>query len=132
MAKVLAVQQPWAYCIVRGLKDIENRTWATRYRGRLYIMASAHRATKADIQYAAGLALTKAQHIPSRAHEYEQGGIVGHVRLVDCVRRDSSVWCQNQDGNYCWILRDQTVIPFIPMKGRLGIFTVPDELFLRI
>jgi hypothetical protein len=26
--KCLSVWQPWAHLIVRGVKDVENRTWA--------------------------------------------------------------------------------------------------------
>ena len=29
--KVLVVRQPWAWLIVNGFKDIENRSWNTRY-----------------------------------------------------------------------------------------------------
>ena len=31
--KVLSVRQPFADLIVRGIKEIENRTWQTPYRG---------------------------------------------------------------------------------------------------
>jgi hypothetical protein len=41
--KVIVIRQPWAWLIVNGFKDIENRSWATRYRGPLLIQASAHR-----------------------------------------------------------------------------------------
>ena len=35
--KVIVVRQPWAWLIVHGYKDIENRSWRTRYRGTLLI-----------------------------------------------------------------------------------------------
>ena len=38
--KVLSVKNPFAYLILQGGKDVENRTWTTDYRGRLYIHAS--------------------------------------------------------------------------------------------
>lgn len=38
--KVLSVKNPYAYSIIHGGKDVENRTWNTDYRGRLYIHAS--------------------------------------------------------------------------------------------
>ena len=38
--KVLSVRQPWAYLIVAGYKDIENRKWYTNHRGPLLIHAS--------------------------------------------------------------------------------------------
>ena len=37
--KALSVRQPWAWAIVAGWKPIENRTWATDYRGPLLIHA---------------------------------------------------------------------------------------------
>ena len=38
--KVLSVKNPFAYWILQGGKDVENRTWTTDYRGRLYIHVS--------------------------------------------------------------------------------------------
>jgi hypothetical protein len=37
--KAITVQQPWAWCIAAGVKLVENRTWATNYRGPLAIHA---------------------------------------------------------------------------------------------
>ena len=37
--KALSVRQPWAELIVAGLKDVENRTWRTDYRGPVLIHA---------------------------------------------------------------------------------------------
>ena len=38
--KAISLKQPWADLIVNGIKDIENRTWKTSYRGKLFIHAS--------------------------------------------------------------------------------------------
>lgn len=38
--KIVSVKQPWASLIVRGVKDIENRSWSTIYRGPLLVHAS--------------------------------------------------------------------------------------------
>jgi hypothetical protein len=35
----LSVRQPWAWAIVSGYKDVENRSWPTNYRGTLFIHA---------------------------------------------------------------------------------------------
>ena len=37
--KALSIRQPWAWLIVNGYKDIENRTWSTDFRGRIYLHA---------------------------------------------------------------------------------------------
>ncbi len=39
--KALTVRQPWAWALMEGGKDIENRKWATTYRGPLAIHAAA-------------------------------------------------------------------------------------------
>jgi hypothetical protein len=41
--KCLTVCQPWAWAIVHGRKHVENRTWATDYRGPLLIHAGGSR-----------------------------------------------------------------------------------------
>ena len=38
--KTLSVRESWAYYIVAGLKDVENRMWRTEYRGPLLIHVS--------------------------------------------------------------------------------------------
>ena len=37
--KALSIRQPWAWLIVNAYKDIENRTWSTDFRGRVYVHA---------------------------------------------------------------------------------------------
>ena len=37
--KALSVQQPWAWAIIAGLKDVENRAWPTNHAGALIIQA---------------------------------------------------------------------------------------------
>jgi ASCH domain len=39
--KALPIRQPYAWLIVNGHKDIENRAWPTKFRGRVLIHASA-------------------------------------------------------------------------------------------
>lgn len=38
--KTISVRQPYATLIVAGVKDVENRSWNTEYRGRVLIHAS--------------------------------------------------------------------------------------------
>lgn len=47
--KTITIKQPWAWLIASGIKDIENRTWPTKFRGRVLIHASQN---KAGIAYA--------------------------------------------------------------------------------
>ena len=38
--KAITIKQPWASLIVHGIKDIENRSWSTKFRGRVLIHAA--------------------------------------------------------------------------------------------
>ncbi|WP_245839042.1 ASCH domain-containing protein [Yersinia kristensenii] len=46
--KALSIRQPWAWLIVNGYKDIENRTWNTKCRGPVLIHASTAKPAGGD------------------------------------------------------------------------------------
>lgn len=112
--KCLSVRQPWAHAILALGKDVENRSWPTRYRGPLLIHAARH------IEAGACRRLTLD---PSAL-------IVGHclgiVNLVDCMQRSPSRWAI--PGQWHWLLRNPRALPRpVPMAGRLGLFEVDIE-----
>ncbi len=51
--RVLSLRQPWAWLIVNGYKDIENRSWRTNHRGPLLIHASSNRSLTSSKNLAA-------------------------------------------------------------------------------
>ena len=114
--KVLVVRQPWAWLIVHGFKDIENRSWRTHYRGTLLIQASANLPTKDHLEEDRRCVKKRGVSLPE---ELETGGIVGKVELVDCVDRSRSKWFTGPVG---WALTRPKRLPFIPLEGRLGLF----------
>jgi len=121
--KALSIRQPWAWLIVNGFKPVENRDWPTRLRGRFLIHASKGmtRMEYADTrEFAEGLGVT----IPA-FDELERGGIVGAATLNDCVTEDDSPWFF---GDYGFVLDSAQPLTFIPFKGQLGFFEIPDEL----
>lgn len=61
--------------------------------------------------------------------QLQRGGIVGSVELVDCLDHSDSPWYMGEKG---FLLRDPRPLPFVPMKGRLGFFDVPDELLQKV
>lgn len=72
--KVIVIRQPWAWLIVNGYKDIENRSWHTRYRGKLLIQASANLPSKSEMEGSCEYARKRGAKLPK---EFETGGIVG-------------------------------------------------------
>src|SRR2546421_11293269 len=78
----LSLRQPWAWLVVNGYKDIENRSWRTNHRGPLLIHAgSSDRELTIDLK----------NHIKDKygvalPETVETGGIVGVVGVVYCVK----------------------------------------------
>lgn len=117
----LSIRQPWAWLIMNAGKDIENRCWPTRFRGRVLIHASKG-CTRAEWEDADLFAAMVGAVAPPVLSDLERGGIVGSVEIVDCVSRSESCWFV---GEFGFVLRDPRPLPFIPFKGSLGFFDVP-------
>jgi ASCH domain len=124
--KVIVVRQPWAGLIVNGFKDIENRSWKTRYRGPLLIQASAGLPTKRKLEEFRLFAGKRGVDLPE---EFETGGVVGMVQLKDCVTGSRSQWFEGPVG---WVLTNPTKLPFVPLKGQLGLFDPPRTVVERL
>jgi hypothetical protein len=116
----LSIRQPWAWLIVNGWKDIENRTWPTKLRGAFLVHAGKG-MTHDDYDEARFLVM----HIRGNLDgfpgfgELLRGGIVGQASIVDCVGDSPSPWFFGPHG---FVLKYARVIPFIPSKGQLGFY----------
>lgn len=122
----LSIRQPWAWLIVHGYKDIENREWSTKVRGRILIHASKT-MTRADYEaccvFVDGLPFDVC--LP-RPYLLERGGIVGTATLGDCVTGSSSPWF---NGPFGFVFTFAAALPFKQLKGRLGFFPVSVDPF---
>lgn len=136
----LSIRQPWASLILKAGKDIENREWPTKYRGRILVHASkgmTHGEHEDAIAFAVE-AITAAagrrndaaakrvtlRQLGFAFDDLQRGGIVGSVEIVDCVTASDSPWFV---GKYGFMLRDPKPLPFTPWKGQLGFFDVPES-----
>lgn len=120
----LSIRQPWAWLILNAGKDIENRSWPTKFRGRILVHA-AKGMTRAEYEEADDPLWAKGGptiDLPP-FEELQRGGVVGLVEIVDCVASSNSPWFFGQFG---FVLRDPKPLPFLPWKGRLGFFDIPD------
>lgn len=117
MSRALSIRQPWAWLIIHGGKDIENRTWSTKVRGRVLVHA-ASTMTRADYDAAKIVADTNHAYLPD-FENLKRGGIIGSVEITDCVDQSTSPWFFGPHG---FVLCDPNPLPFTPMKGRLGFF----------
>ena len=129
MIAALSIRQPWAWLIVHGHKDIENRGWPTNFRGPLLVHAGKTMTRRFYDETVGELKLSGL--CPPDLPAYEdlaRGGLVGWTRVVDCVKEHPSRWKTSYPWDtYGFVLRDSRPIPFIPWNGRLGFFNVPKE-----
>lgn len=130
MTKAISIKQPWASMICMGLKDVENRTWLTHYRGRIFI----HASQKADARFkqaSANRIFTAAQQvvipkkdgllcIPSLAFS----SIIGEAVITDCVQNSKSIWAEL--GLYHWVI-ERPVLYDMPVRcnGSLSFWLPP-------
>jgi hypothetical protein len=111
---VLTIRQPWASAIFLAGKDVENRSWSTNHRGRLWIHAgrATDRAEPDAWARDAGLRLPE-ERLP-------RGVILGCVELVDVVRDSLSPWAM--PGEYHWVLGRPLLLERpVERKGGLGL-----------
>ena len=117
--RAITIHQPWAWAIVSGAKRVENRTWATRYRGPLLIHAG--KSTRSLHCWPTGID-------PPPSCEFVFGALLGTVDLVDCVPLDDVADDPFAAGPWCWVLESPQALALpIPYPGRQGLFVVPEE-----
>lgn len=75
---ILSICQPWAFLVVTGEKDVENRSWMTHYRGRILIHAS-----KTMTQFAADVAHLRKEGVEIDTSKLVVGKIIGSITVKD-------------------------------------------------
>jgi len=119
--KALSVIQPWAWLIVNGFKDIENRGYPIKQRGWVYIHASKTILSKIDYNQALTVARGAGISIEVPAsNQIERGGIVGAAEFVDCVQQSESPWFF---GEYGLVIANAVAFDFVKCSGQLGFFS---------
>lgn len=134
--KCLTIKQPWAHEIVHGDKRIENRTWATGWRGPLAIHAGKTIDRAAAKQAHIG-------HIDESRLTF--GAVVATCLLVECVRFTRlGTWIdanptfahlrsgmRHATGPFCWILTDVVALARpVPVTGKQGLYEL-GEAYVR-
>lgn len=116
--KALSIQQPWGWLIANGHKDIENRSWPTKFRGQFLI----HAGKKYDGPF-------KEWDFPAikRPNNFKMGGIIGVAEIVDCVIESDSPWFF---GKFGFVIKNARPVPYMPVRGQLGFFDVDFPRYL--
>jgi hypothetical protein len=138
--RILTVQQPAAGAIIALGKDVENRTWETKYRGPVAIQASAapmpawhpfyrnptYRQAKASNHDSAALDVL-----------YVLGAILAVVDLVDVHTGHpgccASPWAERDPFPVHWMLEDIRPLEVpVAWKGGLGLRIAPADVEARL
>jgi hypothetical protein len=118
----ISVRQPFAWLIVEGLKDIENRDWKLFHRGPVLIHAGLN-------WYDVPVDELEKYYDVQIPGELPRGGIVGLANAVDCVTQSSSKWFQ---GEYGFVLQDARKFDLVPCRGRLNLFRPPADVIQQV
>jgi len=106
--KALSIKQPYPHHIFHDGKDVENRDWRTNGRGWVIVHAGV---SKSELAYSQA-------NLP-------RGGVVGMMKIVDCVEAMESRWFF---GRYGFVIGEAFPIPLVPCRGQLGFFVPPPDV----
>lgn len=126
--KALTVWQPWAWLIVHGHKDVENRKWKRKpseslYGTRILIHAGKRKITKDDwAEFLQTVKDRKIKKYPKTPDDFDYGALIGSVRLVKVVRGFNSYWAA--PGHDHWVLSDARRLRPVKFKGNRKLFDV--------
>ena len=124
--RALSLRQPWAWMVVHGGKDIENRRWTTRFRGPFLVHAALGMRPS---EYADAVAF--ARHVAPtlivpQAAELALGGIIGRATLVEIIPPcGDAISCFHRwhiPSQYGFRLSDVEPLPFERLRGSLSFF----------
>lgn len=141
--KALTIKQPWAQLIVDGIKPIENRTWKTNFRGRVYVHAGAkqpkafsHHLTTdqlADFHSYIDQDVYGCYATSNLLGDWTLSAIIGEVDIIDCVINHQSIWAEQSfiPEIWNWVLANPVKYdqPILNVKGALSFWQPDLSLF---
>ena len=123
----LSVRQPYAWAIIVGAKDVENRKRPSYYLGQLYIHAGLTEDVDAveeiteRVAAHLGISASAARARYRRHRERRLGAIIGSVQMFGCAVSYESEWFDGKP-QYGYLLRDPVRLRQpIPAKGSTAI-----------
>ena len=118
----ISVRQPWAWALIHGGKDVENRTKAPQGTGNLigrrFCIHASKGMTQAEYEHAADFMATVGIECP-RPDRLIRGGVIGSVRLDHVTSEYPSRWFFGPRG---LIVREPQSCDPVAASGQLGWF----------
>jgi hypothetical protein len=123
----LSLRQPWLWAILHAGKRIENRTWATKYRGRIRLHAAKTWDAEGEEFLLKTLGFCGCPSESVLQDRGEIGAYLGEVTVVNCgtlllayAEPEQGRWAF---GPWCWVLKDPIAYPEpIPGRGYPGLY----------
>lgn len=112
--KAMSIKQPWAELIVSGVKDVENRTWSTDYRGPILIHAGKRVDPAGSDLYV--------EETSRCLRSGSLGAIVGSAFLFGCTQKQRSPWHESRMWGF--YLADQRRLLVTQYPGQLSLFDI--------
>jgi len=144
----ISVQNPYSYQLCAGIKDVENRSWNTKFRGRLYIHscgdslpyvpeeewpknidktpygALVDKFAKLQCEFYEKKGINLDEGLPENPNAWfcQTSAIIGYVDIVDVVRGFKSPFAIRDQ--YHWIVKNSVLFekPIAGVKGKLSLW----------
>jgi hypothetical protein len=135
--RALSIRQPWVYLILEHYKDIEIRTWNTKYRGLIALHAS-----KTFDKEGYAYLKTRGYFKDMKSEDFTTGAILGIANLKNVISFEYKTEFFNYKSRHLndeqwydgrqkgFILKDVKRIDPIECKGALGIFRLENKLVI--
>jgi hypothetical protein len=131
--RAVTLRRPWGWAVVHAGKPVENRTWATSYRGQLLI----HQGQGSDRDAAAWFPpLTQAiAEDPDSSLIWAPGVILGVVTLTGCHHAEpgccTSRWAMPEQWH--WMFTDSwSLVEPVPARGALQLWIPGPDLLAAV
>lgn len=116
----LSIRQPWAHAIFHLGKDVENRSWKTKYRGPFLI----HAGKMLDTSFYYHIGGLFPRDMDTDGMEF--GAILGMAHIDDVVEQSDSKWFFGKYG-YKLSHIERFERP-VKCKGKQGFFKLNEEV----
>jgi hypothetical protein len=122
--RALSIAQPWAHCIINEGKNIENRSWSTKYRGTFAIHASS---SKDNQRFDACRNFYRLSVEPEKLAYMS---IIGFVDLIDVITEETVTKTTRKwfSGEYGFVLTNIVKLKTpVKAKGALNFWKLNGE-----
>jgi len=128
--KALSIKQPWASLIIKGLKDVENRSWLVTDLPATVLIHTGVSMDRNDVKFLEnelteqGFETINAITMGTlpKFKDLPRSAILGYATITECTENYPSIWAF--PGQKHWVVKDVFEFdkPILNVKGQLGLY----------